>query len=151
MEKISIIKNEVEELIKKIVNQYEIDIEDKDGRYMVLIKTEEAATLIGRYGETIRAIQKIIEVILYKKFQSPIQILVNVNDYREKQKEKLETLARKIAEEVKKEKKQAALGKLSSFERKIIHEFISKNYPELESHSEGEGKERKLIIQTKSS
>ncbi len=151
MEKISIIKNEVEELIKKIIDQYEIEVKEEEGRYLVLIKTEEAATLIGRYGETIRAIQKIIEVILYKKFQSPIQILVNVNDYREKQKEKLETLARKIAEEVKKEKKQAALGKLSSFERKIIHEFISKNYPELESHSEGEGKERKLVIQSKSS
>lgn len=151
MEKGSIIKKEVEELIKKIIDQYEIEVQEEDGRYLVLIKTEEAAILIGRYGETIRAIQKIIEAILYKKFQSPIQILVNVNNYREKQKEKLEELAKKIVEEVKKENKQASLGKLSSFERKIIHEFISKNYPELESHSEGEGRERKLIIQLKSS
>ncbi len=149
MEKISVIKNEVEKLIKKIIDQYEIEVREEEGRYLVLIKTKEAPTLIGRYGETIRAIQKIIEVILYKKFQSPIKILVNVNDYREKQKEKLEELAKKVAEEVKRDKKQASLGKLSSFERKIIHEFISKNYPELESHSKGEGKERKLIIKNK--
>lgn len=151
MEKVLIIKKEVEELIKKIIDQYEIEVKEEEGRYLVLVKTEEAASLIGRYGETIRAIQKIIEVILYKKFQSPTQILVNVNDYREKQKEKLEELARRIAEEVKKEKKQASLGKLFSFERKIIHEFIAKNYPDLESYSEGEGKERKLIIKLKSS
>lgn len=146
MEKKEIIKKEVEELIKKIIDDFSVELEEREGIYQVEIKTDEAATIIGRYGETIRALQKIIEVIAYKKFQEPIQIIVNVNDYRERQKEKLEGLAKKLAEKTISTNEPSYIEKLSSFERKLIHEYISKNYPDLESYSEGEGKNRRLII-----
>ncbi len=150
MDKISIIKAEADGLLKKIINTFELEVTEDSGMYQVIIKTEsDAPTVIGRHGETIRALQKILEVILYKQFGQPVDLLVNVNDYREKQKERLEGIAESVAQRVKTEKREAPLRSFSSYERKVIHEFIAANHPDLESMSEGEGKERHLIVRLK--
>jgi len=150
MDKIQIIKTETEELLKKMIDRFEIEVSQEDNNFQVIIKAEEEApTVIGRHGETIRAIQKILEVFLYKKFGEPIKLLVNVNDYREKQKEKLEAMAAGLAKEVESSQKPKYFSKLSSYERKVIHEYITNNYPDLVSYSVDEGRERKLVIDLK--
>ncbi len=147
MEKIEAIKTETDELLKKMIDGYEVEVTELEGMYEVMIKTEEhAPTVIGRHGETIRALQKILEVIFYKKFGEPIEMLVNVNDYREKQKERLEGIAENIAQRVMEEKKELPLRSFSAFERKLVHEYIAKNHPDLTTRSEGEGKDRQLLI-----
>jgi len=149
MEKKEIIKKEVEGLVKKIIDNFEIEVQEQGGVCHIDVKTDEAATIIGRFGETIRALQKIFEVILYKKFNQPIQILFNINDYRERQREKLEELAKKMAERTLTTGEPSYLERLSSFERKMIHEYISANFPDLQSYSEGEGRGRRLVIAKK--
>lgn len=150
MDKIEIIKLEAEELIKKMIDKFEINVEEDNGMFHVIIKTdEEAPTIIGRHGETIRAIQKILEVVLYKKLNEAVDVLVNVNDYREKQKERLESLATQSADRVKTEQRPSYLRGFSSYERKIIHEYITKNYPDLTTYSIGEGKDRRLVLNLK--
>jgi spoIIIJ-associated protein len=151
MEKIEVIKTETTELLKKIIDKFEVEVNFEEEIYQIVIKAEEEApVVIGRHGETIRAIQKILEVILYKKFNEPVQILVNVNDYREKQKERLEGIATELAQKVTESKNSTYFGGLSSYERKIVHEYITANYPELTTYSVGEGKGRKLVIDLKS-
>lgn len=151
MEKIEVIKTEATELLKKIIDKFEVEVNFEEEIYQIVIKAEEEApVVIGRHGETIRAIQKILEVILYKKFNEPVQILVNVNDYREKQKERLEGIATELAQKVTESKNSTYFGGLSSYERKIVHEYITANYPELTTYSVGEGKGRKLVIDLKS-
>jgi len=150
MDKINIIKTETEELLKKMIDQFEVEVSENEDVYQVIIKVdEEAPTVIGRHGETIRAIQKILEVILYKKFNQAVKLLVNVNDYREKQRAKLEEMAAQISDQVLASKEPSQLSDLSSYERKIIHEFVTANYPQLNSYSVGEGRERKLVIDLK--
>ena len=150
MDKISTIKTETEELLSKMINKFEVEVADDGGIFQVIIKTdEEVSTVIGRHGETIRAIQKILEVILYKKFNERVEILVNVNDFREKQKERLETMAREYADQTKASGTAGYIRSLSSYERKLIHEFITANYPELTTSSVGEGRERQLVIEVK--
>ncbi len=150
MDKKETIKSEVEELLKKMIEKYEIEVEEESDVFHVVIKTEEdAPTVIGRHGETIRALQKILEVVLFKKFGEPVDLLVNVNDYREKQKERLEGIAENIAKRVTDEKHEVPLRSFSSYERKVIHEYIAKNYPDLTSYSEGEGRERQLVVALK--
>ncbi len=150
MEKIDLIKKETEELIAKIVDSFEIEVKEEDEIYYINIKSEkEASVIIGRHGETIRSIQKLLEVVLYKKLNQSIEILVNVNDFREKQKEKLEILADEYADKVRDNQQSITIKNLSSYERKIIHEYITKNHPDLKSYSIGEGKDRKLVIELK--
>lgn len=150
MEKVEIIKSETEALLKKIIEKFEVEVQEDNGVFYIIIKAEEEApTVIGRHGETIRAIQKILEVILYKKFNEPVSILVNVNDYREKQKERLESLAAEFASKTQSIKEPTSIRNLSSYERKIIHEYITKNYPDLTTYSVGEGRDRRLVVDLK--
>ena len=150
MDKIQTIKTETEELLNKMINKFEVEVMDDGGVFQVIVKTdEEVSTVIGRHGETIRAIQKILEVILYKKFNERVEILVNVNDFREKQKERLETMAKEYAEQTKSTGTAGYIRSLSSYERKLIHEYVTENYPELTTSSVGEGRDRQLVIEVK--
>lgn len=152
MEKIEIIKKEVEDLLKKMIDKFEVEVEYLNEVYHVKIKAdEEASIVIGKHGETIRSLQKILEVIFYKKFKEPINVLVNVNDFREKQKENLEKLIDELAKKIEKEKKPLYINNLSAYERKLVHEYINKNYPHLNSYSIGEGKERRLVMELRKS
>jgi len=150
MDKIQTIKTETEELLNKMIDKFEVEVTAEEEIYQVIIKAEdEAPTVIGRHGETIRAIQKILEVIFYKKFGAPIKLLVNVNDYREKQKEKLEAMAAELAVKTQETKTPTYLNNMSSYERRVIHEYITSNYPDLSSYSTGEGRDRRLVIDLK--
>lgn len=150
MDKSKTIKKETETLLKKMIDTFEVDVEQEEDTYHVVIKTdEEASTVIGRHGETIRAIQKILEVITYKQLGEGIHILINVNDYREKQKDKLNALAEQTAQDVKSSGQSTSLRGLSSYERKMIHEYITEKYPDLTTHSVGEGRERQLVVEAK--
>jgi len=150
MDKLKTIKSETEEILKKMIDKFEIEVTQEEEVFHVVIKTEEdAPTVIGRHGETIRALQKILEVILYKKFGEPIDLLLNVNDYREKQVERLEGIAEDLAQRVKAENREVPLRSFSSYERKIVHEDIAKTYPDLTSYSVGEGRDRQLLVSPK--
>jgi spoIIIJ-associated protein len=151
MDKVQTIKTETETLLSKMIADYEVTVEGGDDSiYHVIIKAEnEAPTVIGRHGETIRAIQKILEVILYKSLGESVSLLVNVNDYREKQKERLEGIAAQLAEKAKALKQPAYFRGLSSYERKMIHEYITATFPDLTTYSIGEGRDRKLVIDQK--
>lgn len=150
MDKTTLIKTEAEELLKKIIDQFEVDVADDNGIYHVTIKAEEEApVVIGRHGETIKALQKILEVILYKKAGESVEILLNVNDYREKQQERLEEIASRYAQKALDYRSPSYVRGLSSYERKVVHEYVTKNYPELTSYSTGEGRDRRLVIDAK--
>ncbi|OGK19242.1 hypothetical protein A3G67_01645 [Candidatus Roizmanbacteria bacterium RIFCSPLOWO2_12_FULL_40_12] len=150
MDKVKLIKSETKELLDKIVDKYELDVSDDEGAFHVTIKTdEETPVVIGRHGETIKAIQKLLEVILYKKVGESVEILVNVNDYREKQKERLEELAERYVQKTKDLRSASYIRGLSSYERKLIHEHVTEQHPDLASYSTGEGKDRRLVIDLK--
>lgn len=151
MDKKTIIKQEAESLLKKMIETFEIEVTEEEGAYHVIIKTDaDAPTVIGRHGETIRALQKILEVVAYKATGESVNVLVNVNDYREKQKERLESIAAELAAKVEETQRSVHFRGLSSYERKMIHEYITKNYDHLSTYSVGEGRERHLVIDLKS-
>lgn len=144
------IQEYAENLLSKILNHYEVEVFQIEDIYHIIIKTEdEASTIIGRHGETIRAFQKILEVMLYKDMAEPVRVLVDVNDYRQKQKERLEYIAKQHADKVSETSAPAYLRGFSSYERKIIHEYITTNYTELTTYSLGEGKDRRLVVTLK--
>lgn len=144
------IKQEAESLLSKIVDTFEVEVTEDHGLYHVLIKADdEAPVVIGRHGETIKAIQKLLEIIAYKTTGSSVELMVNVNDYREKQQERLGEIAARAASKVMDYKSPSYVRGLSSYERKIVHEHITQNYPELMSESVGEGRDRRLVVKMK--
>lgn len=150
MEKIKTIQKLTQELLDKMVDNAEIEVIEEEGMYHVSIKTEEEApTVIGRHGETIRAIQKILEVMLFKTEKERVDVLINVNDYREKQIERLEYIADQAADKVKERNSATYLRGFSSYERRVMHEHIGKQHTDLTSYSVGEGRDRRLVIDLK--
>lgn len=152
MDKAEIIKTQTQDLLNKMVNGAIVTVKEEDSIFHVEIKTEdEAPAVIGRHGETIRALQKILEVIVYKQVGERTEILINVNDYREKQVERLEYIASQAAQKVKDRKVATYLRGFSSYERRIMHEYITTNFSELKSYSIGEGRDRRLVVDMKDS
>jgi spoIIIJ-associated protein len=147
---ISNVEQNAKYLLDKILESYELEVTEDDGIFQIIIKTDdEASTIIGRHGETIRAFQKILEVMLYREHGEAVRILVDVNDYRAKQKERLEYIAKQHADKVRDTSGPAYMRGFSSYERKIIHEYVTENYPELTTYSLGEGKDRRLVVTLK--
>jgi len=144
------IKNLTQDLLDKMVEKVSIEVTEDEGMYHVNITTdEEAPTIIGRHGETIRAIQKILEVMLFKIGHERVSVLINVNDYREKQVERLEYIADQAADKVRERNSATYLRGFSSYERRVMHEHIAKKYPDYTSYSVGEGRDRRLVVDIK--
>ncbi len=150
MDKVQLIQTEANELLSKIIDNVDIEVSEDHGVFHVLVKAEdEAPTIIGRHGETIKAIQKILEVVMYKKTGESVELLVNVNDYREKQTERLHEIADRSAQKTLDFKSASYIRGLSAYERKVIHEYITNKYPDLASYSTGEGRDRRLVVDMK--
>ena len=151
MDKVEIIKTNTQELISKMVDAAEIEVTQEEEMFHVNIKVdEEAPTVIGRHGETIRSLQKILEVIIFKQTGEKIDLLINVNDYREKQTSRLHYIASEAAKKVQERQSATYLRGFSSYERRVMHEYVATNHPDLTSYSIGEGRDRRLVVDLKS-
>lgn len=145
--KLKIIQEEVEGLLKLLAfDATVVTSEDEENKtFKVQIETKEPAVLIGYHGETISAVQLILGIMVSKKLGDWVRIIVNVGDYREKREEALRRMALSAAQKAHFSNEAVSLTSLSAAERRIIH-LVLKEHPEVETYSEGEGKERRLVI-----
>jgi len=105
----------------------------------------DSALLIGKRGQTLEAIQYIVEKIVNKKRAERIKIIVDVEGYLESRKENLEKLANRLAEKAKKVGKPMTIEQMNSHDRRIVHLLLKKNNY-VRTQSIGEGHYRKLMI-----
>ena len=143
----------IKEITDKLFELLEVKVEskiekDKEETYHVDIKTEEGGILIGFHGEILRSIKHFLTLSLFKKFGEWVSVLVDVNDYWVKREEDLKDLARKTAERVVATGEPVSLPFLTAAERRIIHLTLS-SHPQVSSESEGEGKERRVVVRLK--
>ncbi|MFO0703100.1 MAG: R3H domain-containing nucleic acid-binding protein [Patescibacteria group bacterium] len=151
METVTTIQTIVKTIVDLMVNNATVEVQEDAGIFKVFIQAgEEAPAIIGRHGDTIRSLQKVLEVACFNKLQTRIDLVVNVNDYREKQIERLQNIAAEIAEKVRNGGRALPFRGLNSYERRIVHEFITKNYTNLNTYSVGEGRFRELMIDLQS-
>ena len=127
----------------------EVSFDEKNEAVVVDVKTEdEAGLLIGRQGETLMAIQTILGMMVRKGLGEWVRIVVNVGDWREKQESYLKEMALQTAARAKETGEPQYLYNLTSNQRRIIHLTLSED-GEVETESQGEDKERYLIIRKK--
>lgn len=130
----------------------EVEVNDEGETIQATIKVpqEESGLLIGFHGDTLAAIQRLTRVIFQEELQDK-RLVVNVNEYREQRSDRLKQMAEKAAEQVLETGRPYRFANLPSHERFVIHSTIGDNpdYASLESVSEGEGRDRVLIIRPK--
>lgn len=126
----------------------------KDENEVILLQIdippEESGLLIGFHGETISALQLIIGQLVLKELGEWKQINLNILDYKQRREEALETMSLNATQKAVETEQSIALPYLNGSERRFIHLTLSENQ-DVETSSEGEGRQRRLIISPKKS
>lgn len=138
----------IEEFFTEILgDKPDIVIDQSDEEILVdlQLNPELSGVVIGYRGEVLTALQLILSLMIQTDQENWLPVRVNVNNYREQREEALENLARNTADRVLHSGQAMSLPNLSSYERRIIHNILSE-IDGIESYSEGEGRNRVLII-----
>lgn len=111
--------------------------------------SDSSSILIGRNAETLRAIQYLISTTLRSKSAAISRVNVDIADYKKQRAEKLAETARQWIEEVRRTG-DSHVADLNAADRRVVHQ-VAKEFEDIQTFSEGEGRERRLIIAQKSS
>ncbi|MCI2068454.1 MAG: Jag N-terminal domain-containing protein [Bacilli bacterium] len=106
----------------------------------------DASRIIGRGGETLRALNELVRAAIFNKFGEHYRILLNINNYKDQKYDKLAAMAQRVANTVRRTKITAELQPMTSDERRVIHNALS-NDPHIKTLSIGAGKDRHITIQ----
>ena len=110
---------------------------------------DDTGILIGHHGETLDAIQYLVNLSALRKSKQKdgdyVKIVVDIENYREKREETLRVLARRMAAKAVKYKRNVFLEPMNAYERRIIHSELQ-NVENVSTHSVGTDRDRKIII-----
>lgn len=132
-------------IIEFITPDVQIETIKEAERVLFDVKGGNAGILIGRRGQTLEAIQYIVEKVVNKNADNRIRIQVDIEGYLEGRQSRLEELAAKLALKAKKTGKPVALGQLNSHDRRIVHLSL-RDDDAVRTQSQGDGFYRKLMI-----
>lgn len=124
-----------------------VQVSEEDNTIRFDASGERAGILIGRHGETLNAIQFLMSLVVNANIESHKGVIFDVENYRERQVEKLEALALRMADKCRKTHRRVTLNPMNAAERRIIHITIEKQKG-VTSYSEGNEPNRRVVIVT---
>ncbi len=109
---------------------------------------ENLGLLIGRRGETLAALQLLVNLIVSHRTRHRMRIIVDAENYRMRREENLRSLAQRVAQQVRSYRRSIALEAMPPHERRIVHLALSDS-KDISTESIGEGDERRVVISLK--
>lgn len=139
-------KDVLQRIVDLITNDAAITTE-KDNADEILFRVAggNSALLIGKRGQTLAAIQYLVEKIVKKHSDEAVRIMIDVEGYLEAKRTSLLELASRLAEKVKRTGKPATIGHMNSYDRRLVH-LALKEDRDVRTKSIGDDYLRKLII-----
>ena len=113
--------------------------------YRVILDAENNAIIIGKNGQTLRAISTVLKAAVNATFKKRIDLVVDVNHYKEDRYKKVKAIARGEAINVAKSHVDCELDPMPNDERKIIHKVLN-DWHNIRTESEGEAGNRHIWI-----
>ncbi len=113
-------------------------------------ESEGMGLLIGRHGQTLDALQEVVRSAVQRRTQNRCMVLVDVEDYRKRRRSRLSEKARGVAQRVKRTGRVERLEPMTAYDRKIVHDAAGE-VGGVETTSEGEDPERRVVIRKKRS
>jgi len=135
----------LDKIVREITEDTRITVESRSDRLLFKVDGGNSAVLIGKRGQTLEAIQYLVEKIVNKQANTRIRVLVDVKGYLGTRKASLKKLALRLAEKARKHNKPVTVGQMNAYERRIVHMTL-KDVAEVRTQSMGEGYYRKLMI-----
>ncbi|MQF68878.1 protein jag [SAR202 cluster bacterium AD-804-J14_MRT_500m] len=115
------------------------------GGPLIDIEGEDSGLLIGRRGETLRAYQFIVNIIVNNNRQGPVRVTLDVEQYRSRRQASLEEMARRTSERVIASGRPVYLEPMTPADRRIVHMALADN-PRVTTESNGRGSGRGVVI-----
>lgn len=109
---------------------------------------ENLGLLIGRRGETLAALQLLVNLIVSHRTKHRLRVIVDAENYRQRREENLRSLALRVAQQVRNYRRSIALEAMPPYERRIVHIALSDS-KDISTESIGEGDERRVVISLK--
>ncbi len=122
---------------------------DDDVLELDIPATEESSILIGRNAETLRAFQYMVSAGLRNNNGTIVRVNIDIADYKKQRAEKIAEKARGWIEEVR-ASGNSHVAHLNAADRRVVHQLATE-YDDIETFSEGEGRDRSIVIAQKSS
>lgn len=125
-----------------------IETQMKDKHLFVELTGDDMGILIGKRGQTLDALQYLVNLVVNKKSPYYISVMLDTENYRQRRKETLESLAFNLAKKVKHTRRNVVLEPMNPYERRIIHSALQ-NDRYVTTYSEGEEPYRNVVITLK--
>jgi spoIIIJ-associated protein len=106
---------------------------------------EDMGLLIGRHGQTLEAVQELTRVVVSHRTGLRCRVIVDVEDYKKRQRARLASKAREVAKRVARTGREEALDPMNPYERKVVHDAVAE-VSGVESSSRGEDPDRRVVI-----
>ena len=132
-------------LLERIGVKAEVDVAFEEGDLHLEIKGDQEGILIGRHGRTLESFQFLINRMVNKRLETPVRIVLDINDYRKRKTENLKKMAIRVGEKVKSEGHPLTIGPFDAHDRRLVH-LALKEDPAIRTESLGEGKLKKMTI-----
>lgn len=113
------------------------------------VDENDSGILIGHHGDTIASLQRIINIGFFNELENK-RIILNINDYKEKRESIVLAMTQRYVDRLQETHEPQVLPYLPANERLLIH-MAYKDDPEIETHSDGEGRQRRIVLQFKQS
>ncbi|HLJ67991.1 MAG TPA: RNA-binding cell elongation regulator Jag/EloR [Chloroflexota bacterium] len=140
---------EAAEVLRRLLTSMGFDVEvtvrSVENPVMLAITGDNLGVLIGRRGDNLAALQFMVNLILSKHRRQWPRIVIDVENYRARREESLQTLADRIAYRVRRNQRPFTLEAMPAGDRRVIHLSL-KDRPDIETYSIGEGPARRVVI-----
>ena len=141
--------DEVRGLVTTILDAMDFDagveVYDAGGFVAVDVASEDTALFIGQKGETIDALQYLVNVAAFKERDFFKRIVLDAEGYRQRRVEAIQGMAHRTARKALRERRTVEMPPMSSSERRVVHLYLSEN-PNVSTESEGTGEGRRVMV-----
>ncbi len=141
----SYLKEGLAELISNMGIECQFETNVREEQINIKMYSDKNNILIGKNGQTLMAIQTVLRQQVYNEIGMYPYILLDVENYKEKKISNLERTAKRIAKEVLKTKIDVSLDDMNSYERRIVHNALTK-FKNISTTSEGAEPNRHIVI-----
>lgn len=135
----------LQRLVDFITSDASIAVKNSSEQIEYNVTGGNTGVLIGKRGQTLEAMQYLIDKIVNKQSEKRIRLLVDVAGYLENRRASLEKMAQRMGAKAKKTGKPISVGQMNAHDRRIIH-IALKEDDTLWTQSVGDGFYRKLLI-----
>lgn len=139
------IKSYLKEITSLMGINVELETQKRENYIKVNMVSDSSSILIGKNGRTMLSLQDLLRQSIKTQANVRVNVILDANDYKEKQQRNIERLAIKLAKDVVKTGIEVKMDKMNSFERRLVHNKLTE-FKGVTTISEGEEPNRCVVI-----